>query len=1014
MNAVVATPGPERSQRRDGPLGAIIPRATYRVQLHAGFRFSDATALVPYLAELGISHLYCSPFLRARAGSKHGYDVVDHAALNPEIGTRAELDTLVDTLHAHDMGLLIDLVPNHMGVLGGDNAWWLDVLENGHASAFAEHFDIDWQAADPALTGRVLLPLLGDQYGVVLERGELRLQFADDTGRFTLNYYEHRLPIDPSSYGRLLRQVVGSLRSGEFTPAAAEALDGLIQAFEQLPARDTTDPQALLRRQRDKTQLKQALARQVQREPVLSQAIARWVVRLNGSVGQRTTFDALDALIAQQPYRLAHWLVASDQINYRRFFDINELAALRMERAEVFEATHALVMSLAASGAVDGVRIDHPDGLADPAAYFRRLQLRYARDTGLDLADVAGQPLAARPLYVALEKIVAPHEQVPADWAVHGTTGYRFANVVNGLLIDGSARARLDRGWRAFVGDEAEDFDELSWRCRHDVMDGALAGELTVLATALQRLAREDRRTRDFTLNTLRRVLADLVASFPVYRTYIIDKPSPQDRRFIDWAIGRARRRSLAADGSLFDFLRRVLLGKPLPGAPAGLATRYNAFARRLQQYTSPVVAKGIEDTALYRHHRLISVNDVGGEPDDFGTSVQAFHAASRDRAERWPHTMLATSTHDAKRSEDVRARINVISEMPAAWRLTVRRWSRLNRRHKRTVGGQTAPSRNDEYLLYQTLVGSMPSGELDDAALALYTRRIEQAMLKSARESKVVTSWINPNPAYEEALTGFVAAVLERRDSNLFLVDLLTAVPLFAWYGSLNSTTMAALKCLSPGVPDFYQGHAAIELTLMDPDNRGQVDHARRRVLLARAQASMHVHDVAARGADLRSLLEHVDDGEAKFRVTWAALQLRRTHEAMMRHADHVPLAAHGERAAHVVAFGRRLGAQWIVVVATRLYASFGLPVGQAPLGDTWGDTVIEWPALEGAHTPLTLIDSLTGRSHALRPCGAALGLPLAELLQDFPVALLHGVAADVGARVGAKVGDDSPDGSD
>jgi len=968
-----------------GPLQAIIPSATYRVQLHAGFRFADAMALVPYLAGLGISHLYCSPFLRARAGSTHGYDVVDHGQINPEIGTRADLDALVAALHAHDMGMLIDLVPNHMGVLGGDNAWWLDVLENGRASAYAEYFDIDWASADPALTGRVLLPLLGDQYGIVLERGELKLSFAPELGRFTLDYFEHRLPIDPAGYGGLLRRAAARLNPRELDSASYEALAGLIERFEQLPPRDGSDAVAMRQRQRDKTLLKQHLARQVSEQPALAREIAALVQRLNGAVGQRNSFDALDALIGEQPYRLAQWRVAADQINYRRFFDINELAALRMERPEVFEATHRLVLSLSANGAVDGVRIDHPDGLADPAGYFRRLQLRHAELAGLALLDTPGQPLAAKPLYVVVEKIVAPHEKTPPDWAVHGTTGYRFANLVNGLLIDGSSKSRLDRAWRAFVRDEAEDFDELSWSCRHAVMDGALAGELTVLATMLLRLAREDRRTRDFTLNSLRRLLADVVASFPVYRTYIIDRPSTQDRKYIDWAIGRARRRAMAADASGFDFLRRVLLGRPLPGAREGLSERYRAFARRLQQFTSPVAAKGIEDTSLYRHQRLISVNDVGGEPDVFGVSVAAFHAASRDRAVHRPHTMLATSTHDAKRSEDVRARIDVISEMPAAWRLTVRRWSRMNRSHKRTVDGVTAPSRNDEYLLYQTLVGSLPAGELDDAALADYTARIDAAMLKSARESKVITSWMNPNAGYEAALAAFVKALLERRDSNLFLRDLQGTMPLFAWYGALNGLTLAGIKCLSPGVPDFYQGHAAIELSLMDPDNRRAVDHARRRELLQRAEASRALSD---RVADWRELLARAADGEAKFRLTWAALQLRRAHAAMLRDADYLPLEVQGDRAAHAVAFARLAGTRWIVVVATRLYASLGLEVGEAPVGAVWGDTTLQLPA---EALGMRLSETLLGAEHQV----TAPGLPLAQLLRDTPVALLTGDAS-------------------
>jgi (1->4)-alpha-D-glucan 1-alpha-D-glucosylmutase len=970
---------------RGAPATAIVPRATYRVQLHGGFRFADATALVPYLDALGVSHLYISPPLRARVGSQHGYDVVDHGMLNPELGSRAEFDALVAALHGHDMGLLIDIVPNHMGVLDGDNAWWLDVLENGAASAWAEFFDIDWHAADPALAGKVLLPVLGDQYGVVLERGELRLGFDAARGYFTLSYYEHRLPVDPSGYGALLREALRAVPAQALRGGAAATLARLAGQFDRLPPRAAADPAARLRRQRSKTALKAELKEAVRQMPALATAIEAVVETLNGRPGDRGSVDALDRLIGVQAYRLAHWRIAADEINYRRFFDINELAALRMERPEVFEATHRLVLELTASGAVDGLRIDHPDGLSDPAGYFERLQRRHAEVAGL---PPPGAGRDAMPLYVVVEKIVAPHEKVPADWAVHGTTGYRFANVVNGLLIDGDAKARLDRAWRAFVRDEAEDFETLSWQCRHLVMNGSLAGELTVLSATLLRLARADRRTRDFTLNSLRRALAEVVASFPVYRTYIVDKASPQDRRFIDWAIGRARRRSVAADAGVFDYLRQVLLGRPLAGAPAGLAERYRQFALRLQQYTAPVAAKGIEDTALYRHHRLVSVNDVGGEPDAFGMTVAAFHAASLDRATQWPHTLLASSTHDAKRSEDVRVRIDVISELPAAWRLAVRRWSRMNRSHKRTVDGQRAPSRNDEYLLYQLLVGSLPTGDPSDAALAEYAARIEAVMLKSARESKALTSWMNPHAAYEAALAGFVQALLGRRERNQFLDDLQRNVAVLAWHGALNGLTLALVKTLSPGVPDFYQGHEAIELALVDPDNRRPVDFDRRRALLAEAEARWALPQ---RGPALRALLDRAVDGDAKFWVTWRALQLRRACEAMLARAVYVPLEVRGVHAAHVVAFARRDGPRWLVVIGTRLSVALGQ--GEAPLGDVWGDTAVVWPDGGAALPPHAwLTDAITGRTLALQD-GA---LSLAATLREFPVAALSGDASE------------------
>ncbi|MEO5698703.1 MAG: 4-alpha-glucanotransferase, partial [Burkholderiaceae bacterium] len=477
LNTVRAAPAKRAAAVSQRPATAIIPRATYRVQLHLDFGFAQATALVPYLAALGISHLYCSPPLRARAGSQHGYDVVDHGALNPELGTPSDFDRLVDTLHRHGMGLIVDIVPNHMGVLSGDNAWWLDVLENGAASAYADYFDIDWRSADPALAGRVVLPILGDQYGVVLERGELKLAFDAARGYFTLSYYEHTLPIDPAGYGALLRRAVRSLPVQ--AAGGTAALTRLADAFERLPPHNNVDAAARTLRQRDKTLLKAQLADRVRAQPVLATALAAIVETLNGRPGDRASFNALDTLIDAQSYRLAQWRVAADEINSRRFFDVNELAALRMERTEVFEATHKLVLDLAASGAVDGLRIDHPDGLADPAAYFVQLQRRYAELAGLPPpSEGADATQAALPLYVVVEKIVAPHEQVPREWAVHGTTGYRFANVVNGLMIDGEAKSRLDRAWRVFVRDEAEDFDTLSWQCRHIVMQGTLAGEL--------------------------------------------------------------------------------------------------------------------------------------------------------------------------------------------------------------------------------------------------------------------------------------------------------------------------------------------------------------------------------------------------------------------------------------------------------------------------------------------------------------------------------------------------------
>ncbi|MGE5792443.1 MAG: malto-oligosyltrehalose synthase, partial [Bacteroidota bacterium] len=594
--------------RRDRSAAATIPRATYRVQLHSDFGFAQATELVPYLARLGVSHVYCSPYLRARAGSRHGYDIIDHGALNPEIGNRDDFERFVGALKAHGMGQLLDMVPNHMGVMGADNAWWMDVLEDGPASAYADHFDIEWQPVDQAFAGKVVLPVLGDHYGEVLERGELKPVYEPGTGGFAIWYFEHRFPVDPREYPRLLERAQRLLAPGALPGEAAAELESLIAALGRLPPRDAATAAAVAERARDKTVLKGRLARLAREHPRAAEAIEHAVRAFAGVAGEAASFEPLHELLEAQAYRLAYWRVAADEINYRRFFDINDLAALRMENEAVFEATHRFALELAAEGAVDGLRIDHPDGPYDPARYFRRLQERYTQLASLD-GEAGERP---RRLYVVAEKIIAPHEQLPETWPVHGTTGYRFANVVNGLFVDADARSRVDRAWRAFVREEAVEFDEAAYRAKRLIMRNALAGELNVLANRLLRLARASRRTRDYTQNTLRQALTEVVACFPVYRTYITDRPTLQDRRYVDWAVGRAKRRARAADSTVFDFVRGALLARAPAGAPAALAAEYRAFAMRFQQFTAPVTAKGVEDTAFYVFNRLVALNEVG------------------------------------------------------------------------------------------------------------------------------------------------------------------------------------------------------------------------------------------------------------------------------------------------------------------------------------------------------------------------------------------------------------------
>ena len=948
--------------------------------MNRAFTFADATALVPYLAALGVSHVYCSPYLRARPGSSHGYDIVDHGTLNPEIGSRDDFERFVAALDAHGMGHLCDVVPNHVGVMGSDNAWWMDVLENGQASSCAEYFDIDWAPLDSDLAGRLLVPVLGDPYGAVLERGELKLAFEQQQGSFAVTYFDHRFPIDPRTYPALLEPAFESARA-DLAPEAAAAVARLVDRLGALPAQTTVDRDAVDARRRDSVSLKHELAQLAVRHPPLSDTIARVVTEFNGEPGRPETFERLHALLEAQAFRLAYWRVASDEINYRRFFDINDLAALRMENEPVFDATHSFILQLAAAGKIHGLRIDHPDGLYDPARYFERLQERYRQH--VQSLRPASEDVA--PVYVVLEKITASHEHMPEQWPVAGTTGYRFANVVNGLFVDSASKTRIDRVWRAFVGSEALDYDAIVIRSKHATMRGPLAAEMTMLTRRALRIARSDRHTRDFTFHVLRRAIEEIVAHFPVYRTYVAQgRASAQDRRYIDWAVKRARRAARAADPSVFDFVRTLMLALPPAGSSADVEARYREFAMRFQQFTAPVTAKSDEDTSFYTFNRLLSLNDVGGDPEQFGMTVRAFHGASLDRAATWPATMLATSTHDNKRSEDVRARIDVISELPAAWRLTVRRWSRMNRNRKREVDGEAAPSRNDEYLLYQTLIGTFPAGEVDDEALANYRARIERYVVKAAREAKVHTSWLAVNSDYEDACVAFVAALLGSSTDNLFLADLRMQSDTFAWFGMLNSLSMALVKFASPGVPDLYQGNELLDLRLVDPDNRSAVDYELRRTLLA------ELHELAGASANkwgvaIASWFSTPGDSRAKLWLTYRLLNFRATHSELMADGEYVPVNVAGNRAQHIVAFARRHQDSVAIAVAGRLFASLGLAPGVLPVGEApWGDTELDVGFLlpDGSLNNVLTGETLTLRGGRIR---------LAECFARFPAALLH-----------------------
>jgi (1->4)-alpha-D-glucan 1-alpha-D-glucosylmutase len=946
------------------PTETLIPRATYRVQLNANFTFEDLTAIVPYLAELGISHVYCSPYFRARAGSTHGYDVVDHNSFNPEIGDRDDFERFVRELRAHDMGHVLDIVPNHVGIMGADNAWWMDVLENGQASLYAEYFDIDWTPASPALAGKVLVPVLGDSYGIALEQGEIELRFEKELGSFAVFYHEHRFPLDPRTYPRVLDRALAHTSNAE--------LEALRRDFRDLPDRQEPTQERIRERHQRKAACQRALAQLYASDHTVAAAVDAGARSLAGKPNEPTSFDALHELLEAQAYRLAYWRVASDDINYRRFFDVNSLGALRVENAEVFEATHKLLLQLVSQGKIDGLRVDHPDGLYDPAGYFRRLQQRVGEVTG---------STAARPIYLVVEKITASFEHLP-EWPVHGETGYHFANVVNRMLVDPATRARMDRVYSAFIDAHLE-WPNVAYECQHLVLRRSLASELNTVTNLLARIAQLNRRSRDFTFNNLRQALAEVISCFPVYRTYIADSISESDRRYIEWAVAAAKRRRSNTEAPVLDFVRAALLLE-LPAPTELVRQRMRAFVMKFQQITAPITAKGVEDTALYRFNRLVSLNEVGGEPDVYGTSVQAFHADAQYRAKNWPHELLGTSTHDTKRSEDVRARINVLSEMTMVWRKTIERWRRMNRSRKREVDGRPAPSVNDEALLYQTLIGCWPLAELDTAGNAAFSDRIEAYMTKVAREAKLRTSWANINTEYEEALTQFVRMTLEPREGNLFVVDLVATQRRLRRFGLLNSLSQLVCKLTAPGVPDIYQGNELWDFSLVDPDNRRPVDYARRRMLLAELRAGEGLT-----ATQLRALVDPIPDERAKLYLTWKILQFRREHAVLFRCGEYLPLRVTGEHATNLCAFARRHEGELLITVAPRLYLRLLGDRELPPLGEiVWENTTIELPR-EATGALQNLVDAT--EVIAGYQVGDHSGVRVADALAHFPVAVLY-----------------------
>jgi (1->4)-alpha-D-glucan 1-alpha-D-glucosylmutase len=990
----------------------VFPEATYRLQFHAGFTFQHARALVPYLHELGITHIYASSYLKARPGSQHGYDITNHQLLNPEIGTLDDYQALVNTLHDHGMGQILDMVPNHMGIAGNDNPWWNDVLENGPASPYSTYFDIDWQSSTRSeLHDKVLLPILGDTYGRVLESGQLRLQF--EAGTFTLHYFDHRFPLAPQSYALVLKRRFDDLELllGEGSEPLTE-YQSILTAIRNLPAWSEQDPMKLAEYQREKDVIKRRLATLAENIGPVRDFIQANLVVFNGDPADPTSFDLLDHLLSEQAYRLAYWRVAADEINYRRFFDINELAALSMERPEVFEATHALVLALIREGKVNGLRIDHPDGLFDPKQYLQRLQLHVAAAMAPELisSDAAlGRPDEAPntaelmrdfsrwwhehpesalepPLYLVVEKILGRDETLQGDWPVHGTSGYDFLNMVNGLFVDTAQAGALSRIYYDWIQDKTP-FGEKVYEKKYLILQVGLSSELQVLSHQLDHLAQRHRASRDFTLTSLRHALLEIIACFPVYRSYISEEGiHPADRAYVQLAVARAKRRNPVISASLFDYVRDVLLLEYPGRATEADRQEQRRFVGKFQQVTAPVMAKGVEDTAFYVYNRLLSLNEVGGDPGRFGVSRRELHRFQQERQARWPWSLSASSTHDTKRSEDIRARLNVLSELPDEWRSAAARWHELNAGHFENVDDMPVPGADEEYFFYQTLVGAWPVEPCPAKAYRAFVDRIAAYMEKAMHEAKVHTSWINPNPPYDEAMRRFVTKVLDPAVSEPFLSDLRAWQQRISHYGFYNSLAQTLLKICSPGVPDTYLGSELWDFSLVDPDNRRPVDFALRRRLLA--DLNRLGRAATERVALVRSLLKTKDDGRIKLFVTQRALQCRRANAGLFTKGDYVPLEAEGPQARHVFSFLRSEGSRQALVAVPRLLVQLGTPPDGAPVGEAiWHNSILRLPLGAPAGT---WRDVFTGNIATPETRGDQRILFLAEVFRDFPVALL------------------------
>lgn len=947
-----------------------VPLATYRIQFNKDFTFNDACKILDYLRDLGITEIYASPILTSRRGSGHGYDVTNPTRINPELGTEEEFDSFLDELEKRRMGLLLDIVPNHMAA-SSENPWWMDVLENGPDSAFASYFDIDWHPPSRNLDNKILLPILGRPFGEALDCGELKLTFRE--GKFSIEYFDSSFPLAPRTYRSVLTYRISRLRNVlDEESAAYQEYQGIVAALTTLAERDLAPLEAAADRRVRFESIRERLRQLAASSKEIAQVLQENLALFNGKEGDPNSFSNLQRLLGEQYYVLAYWQNVNEVINYRRFFTITDLVGMRVEDSLVFDATHNLILGLIPRGTITGLRIDHIDGLRDPLGYLKRLQARVAAEGG---GSSSGET------YLVVEKILERNEDLPADWPVAGTTGYDYLDFANRLQVKPDGAKEVERAYSQFLGRETK-FSDVLYQKKKLVMATILGVEMRSLGRQLGELAAQSRYARDYPRHELAEALIETTACFAVYRTYIRNLDLPAEAtKVLDEALAQARTRKPGISAQCFDFLREVLLLLNPPHVLADQREARLSFVLRWQQFTGPIVAKGLEDTALYVYQPLVSLNDVGGDPDPDNIRPEEFFEFIEKRQRSWPHAMNATSTHDTKRAEDMRSRISVLSEMAEEWDARLQQWASLNEKFRVIGSGTQTPDRNEEYFLYQTLLGMWPLAKSEEPGVL---ERLQAYAVKATREAMVHTRWTRPNLAHEDALKKFVADILDEKQNAKFLKDFREFQQGVAFYGMLNGLSQALLKMMLPGVPDFYQGSELWDLRLVDPDNRGTVDFVQRIELLETLK--INAADENVEFAD--ALMANWRDGRIKLYLIWKALGFRQQFRELLADGQFLPAEVTGPRAENLVAFFRVSRSGSALVVAPKWVAGSEMDLNAgfdaANWKKFWDGTEI---VLQEERANIWR-NVLTGEQ--VQSSGTNRRIAVGELLMHFPVGLL------------------------